>query len=165
MTMTEPKNLNDLLYETLKDIYFAEKQIVSALPKMAEAAQSPELKQAFQTHEGQTETHIERLEQVFELIGKPAQQKTCNAILGIIEEGKDVMEEFKGTDALDPGLLAGAQAVEHYEISRYGTMVTWAKTLGLDDVAELLAMTLDEEEATDELLSEIAETTVNAKAA
>jgi ferritin-like metal-binding protein YciE len=165
MTMTEPKNLNDLLYETLKDIYFAEKQIVSALPKMAEAAQSPELKQAFQTHEGQTETHIERLEQVFELIGKPAQQKTCNAILGIIEEGKEVMEEFKGTDALDPGLLAGAQAVEHYEISRYGTMVTWAKTLGLDDVAELLAMTLDEEEATDELLSEIAETTVNAKAA
>jgi ferritin-like metal-binding protein YciE len=165
MTMTEPKNLNDLLYETLKDIYFAEKQIVSALPKMAEAAQSPELKQAFQTHEGQTETHIERLEQVFELIGKPAQQKTCNAILGIIEEGKEVMEEFKGTDALDPGLLAGAQAVEHYEISRYGTMVTWAKTLGLDDVAELLAMTLDEEEATDELLSEIAETTVNAQAA
>jgi ferritin-like metal-binding protein YciE len=163
--MTEPKNLNDLLYETLKDIYFAEKQIVSALPKMAEAAQSPELKQAFQTHEGQTETHIERLEQVFELIGKPAQQKTCNAILGIIEEGKEIMEEFKGTDALDPGLLAGAQAVEHYEISRYGTMVTWAKTLGLDDVAELLAMTLDEEEATDELLSEIAETTVNAQAA
>ncbi len=163
--MTEPKNLNDLLYETLKDIYFAEKQIVSALPKMAETAQSPELKQAFQTHEGQTETHIERLEQVFELIGKPAQQKTCNAILGIIEEGKEVMEEFKGTDALDPGLLAGAQAVEHYEISRYGTMVTWAKTLGLDEVAELLAMTLDEEEATDELLSEIAETTVNAQAA
>jgi ferritin-like metal-binding protein YciE len=163
--MTEPKNLNDLLYETLKDIYFAEKQIVSALPKMAEAAQSPELKKAFQTHEGQTETHIERLEQVFELIGKPAQQKTCNAILGIIEEGKEVMEEFKGTDALDPGLLAGAQAVEHYEISRYGTMVTWAKTLGLDDVADLLAITLDEEETTDELLSEIAETTVNAKAA
>jgi len=163
--MTEPKNLNDLLYETLKDIYFAEKQIVSALPKMAQAAQSPELKQAFQTHEGQTETHIERLEQVFELLGKPAQQKTCNAILGIIEEGKEVMEEFKGTDALDPALLAGAQAVEHYEISRYGTMVTWAKTLGQDDVAELLAMTLDEEEETDELLSEIAETTVNAKAA
>ncbi len=163
--MTEPKNLNDLLYETLKDIYFAEKQIVSALPKMAHAAQSPELKQAFQTHQGQTETHIERLEQVFELLGKPAQQKTCNAILGIIEEGKEVMEEFKGTDALDPALLAGAQAVEHYEISRYGTMVTWAKTLGQDDVAELLAMTLDEEEETDELLSEIAETTVNAKAA
>jgi ferritin-like metal-binding protein YciE len=163
--MTDPKNLSDLLYETLKDIYFAEKQIVGALPKMAEAAQSTELKQAFRTHEAQTETHIERLEQIFELIGKPAQQKTCNAILGIIEEGKEVMAQFKGTDALDPGLLAGAQAVEHYEISRYGTMVSWANTLGLDDVAELLAMTLDEEEETDELLSEIAETTVNAKAA
>ncbi len=163
--MTDPRNLSDLLYETLKDIYFAEKQILSALPKMAEAAQSPGLRQAFRTHESQTETHVERLEEVFELIGKPAQQKTCNAILGIIEEGKEVMEEFKGTQALDPGLLAGAQAVEHYEISRYGTMVTWAKTLGLDEVAELLATTLDEEEATDALLSELAETTVNAKAA
>lgn len=163
--MAEPKNLNDLLYETLKDIYFAEKQILSALPKMAQAAQSPDLKQAFETHEGQTETHMERLEQVFELIGKPAQQKTCNAILGIIDEGKEVMSEFEGTEALDAGLLAGAQAVEHYEISRYGTMVTWAKTLGLDDVAELLAQTLDEEEATDQVLSEIAKTTVNAEAA
>lgn len=163
--MAEPKNLNDLLYETLKDIYFAEKQILSALPKMAQAAQSPDLKDAFETHEGQTETHVERLEQVFELIGKPAQQKTCNAILGIIDEGKEVMSEFEGTEALDAGLLAGAQAVEHYEISRYGTMVTWAKTLGLDDVAELLAQTLDEEEATDQLLSEIAKTTVNAEAA
>jgi ferritin-like metal-binding protein YciE len=163
--MAEPKNLNDLLYETLKDIYFAEKQILSALPKMAQAAQSPDLKQAFETHEGQTETHMERLEQVFELIGKPAQQKTCNAILGIIDEGKEVMSEFEGTEALDAGLLAGAQAVEHYEISRYGTMVTWAKTLGLDEVAELLAQTLDEEETTDQLLSEIAETAVNAEAA
>lgn len=163
--MAEPKNLNDLLYETLKDIYFAEKQILSALPKMAQAAQSPDLKDAFETHEGQTETHVERLEQVFELIGKPAQQKTCNAILGIIDEGKEVMSEFEGTEALDAGLLAGAQAVEHYEISRYGTMVTWAKTLGLDDVAELLAQTLDEEEATDQVLSEIAKTTVNAEAA
>jgi ferritin-like metal-binding protein YciE len=163
--MTEPRNLRDLLYETLKDIYFAEKQILSALPKMAEAVQSRDLRQAFRTHEGQTETHIERLEEVFELIGKPAQQKTCNAILGIIEEGKEVMEQFKDTEALDPGLLAGAQAVEHYEISRYGTMVTWAKTLGLDEVAGLLATTLDEEEATDELLSELAEATVNAKAA
>ncbi|MDI7865117.1 ferritin-like domain-containing protein [Rhizobiaceae bacterium n13] len=163
--MAEPKNLNDLLYETLKDIYFAEKQILSALPKMAEAAQSPDLKEAFETHEGQTETHVARLEEVFELIGKPVQQKTCNAILGIIEEGKEVMADFEGTDALDAGLLAGAQAVEHYEISRYGTMVTWAKRLGMDEVADLLAQTLDEEEITDQLLSEIAETTVNAEAA
>jgi len=163
--MAPSQHLNDLLYETMKDIYFAEKQILNALPKMADAAQSPDLKAAFETHRGQTEDHVQRLEQAFELIGKPAEQKTCNAILGIIAEGKEVMEEFEGTDALDPGLLAGAQAVEHYEISRYGTMVTWAKTLGLDEVAELLAQTLDEEEETDQLLSEIAETTVNAAAA
>ena len=163
--MAEPKNLSDLLYETLKDIYFAEKQILTALPKMAEAAQSPELKDAFETHRGETEVHLSRLEQAFELMGKPAQPKTCNAILGIIEEGKEFMEEFKGTPALDPGLLAAAQAVEHYEISRYGTMVTWAETLGLDEVADLLEQTLDEEEATDERLSEIAEATVNVQAA
>ncbi|MBD9375582.1 ferritin-like domain-containing protein [Rhizobium sp. ARZ01] len=163
--MAEAKNLNDLLYETLKDIYFAEKQILTALPKMAEAAQSADLKQAFETHKGETETHVARLEEVFELIGKPAQQKTCNAILGIIEEGKEVIVEFDGTDALDAGLIAGAQAVEHYEISRYGTMVSWAKRLGMDEVAELLAQTLDEEETTDELLSEIAEAEVNAEAA
>lgn len=163
--MAESKDLNDLLYETLKDIYFAEKQILTALPKMAEAAQSPDLKEAFETHRGQTEDHVTRLEQAFELMGKPAQSKTCNAILGIIEEGKEVMEAFKGTAALDPGLLAAAQAVEHYEISRYGTMVTWAETLGLSDVADLLAETLDEEETTDERLTEIAKATVNAQAA
>lgn len=163
--MAEPKNLSDLLYETLMDIYFAEKRILTALPEMAEAAQSPDLKEAFETHLVQSEDHVTRLEQAFELIGKPAQPKTCNAILGIIEDGKEVMEAFKGTAALDPGLLAAAQAVEHYEISRYGTMVTWAETLGLDDVADLLAETLDEEETTDERLTEIAKATVNAQAA
>ncbi|APO68574.1 ferritin-like domain-containing protein [Rhizobium mongolense] len=163
--MAEPKNLSDLLYETLMDMYFAEKRILTALPEMAEAAQSPDLKEAFETHLGQSEDHVARLEQAFELIGKPAQPKTCNAILGIIEDGKEVMEAFKGTAALDPGLLAAAQAVEHYEISRYGTMVTWAETLGLDDVADLLAETLDEEETTDERLTEIAKATVNAQAA
>lgn len=163
--MAEPKNLSDLLYETLMDIYFAEKRILTALPEMAEAAQSPDLKEAFETHLVQSEDHVTRLEQAFELIGKPAQPKTCNAILGIIEDGKEVMEAFKGTAALDPGLLAAAQAVEHYEISRYGTMVTWAETLGLDDVADLLAETLDEEETTDERLTEIAKATINAQAA
>ncbi|MHC2301768.1 YciE/YciF ferroxidase family protein [Rhizobium mongolense] len=163
--MAGSKHLGDLLYETMKDIYFAEKQILTALPKMAAAAQAPDLKAAFETHRRQTEDHVKRLEQAFQILGKPAQPKTCNAILGIIEEGKEVMEEFQGTDALDPGLLAAAQAVEHYEISRYGTMVTWAKTLGLDEVAELLAQTLDEEETTDQLLSKIAKATVNAKAA
>ena len=160
-----PKNLNDLLYETLKDIYFAEKQILTALPRLAEAAQATELREAFQTHATQTATHVERLEQIFDIIDKLAEQKPCKAILGIIEEGKEVMSEFEGTAALDAGLLAGAQAVEHYEISRYGTMLAWAERLGLDEVAALLAETLDEEEATDELLSEIAETTVNAEAA
>lgn len=163
--MAGSKHLSDLLYDTMKDIYFAEKQILNALPKMADAAQSVELKEAFETHRAQTEVHVQRLEEAFELLGQPADQKTCKAILGIIDEGKEVMEELQGTDALDPGLLAGAQAVEHYEISRYGTMVTWAKTLGLDEVAHLLALTLNEEEETDELLSEIAETTVNAAAA
>ncbi|KQV83538.1 ferritin-like domain-containing protein [Rhizobium sp. Root1220] len=163
--MAPSKHLNDLLYETMKDIYFAEKQILNALPRMAEAAQSSELKAAFEAHRGQTEKHVQRIEEAFELIGMPAEPKTCNAILGIIAEGKEVMEDFEGTDALDAGLLAGAQALEHYEISRYGTMVTWAKLLGLDEVAELLAETLGEEEETDELLSEIAETTVNALAA
>ncbi|MBB4272281.1 YciE/YciF ferroxidase family protein [Rhizobium mongolense] len=163
--MAEPKNLGDLLHETLMDMYFAEKRILTALPEMAEAAQSPDLKEAFETHLGQSEDHVTRLEQAFELIGKPAQPKTCNAILGIIEDGKEVMEAFKGTVALDPGLLAAAQAVEHYEICRYGTMVTWAETLGLNDVADLLAETLDEEETTDERLTEIAKATVNAQAA
>jgi ferritin-like metal-binding protein YciE len=149
----------------MRDIYFAEKQILNALPKMADAAQSMELKEAFETHRAQTGVHVQRLEEAFELLGKPADQKTCKAILGIIDEGREVMEELQGTDALDPGLLAGAQAVEHPEISRYVTMVTWAKTLGLDEVADLLALTLNEEEETDELLSEIAETTVNAAAA
>jgi ferritin-like metal-binding protein YciE len=163
--MAGSKHLSDPLYETMRDIYFAEKQILNALPKMADAAQSMELKEAFETHRAQTEVHVQRLEEAFELLGKPADQKTCKAILGIIDEGREVMEELQGTDALDPGLLAGAQAVEHPEISRYVTMVTWAKTLGLDEVADLLALTLNEEEETDELLSEIAETTVNAAAA
>ncbi|PZM08945.1 ferritin-like domain-containing protein [Rhizobium tubonense] len=161
----EPKDLSDLLYETMKDIYFAEKQILVALPKMAAAAQSSDLKAAFEKHLGETQGHVTRLEQAFELIGKPAKGKTCAAIGGIIEEGKEVMEEFADTAALDPGLLAGAQAVEHYEISRYGTMVAWAKSLGLDEVANLLAQTLEEEETTDQLLSELAEESINAKAA
>ncbi len=160
-----PKNLSDLFYETLKDIYFAEKQILTALPRLAEAAQATDLREAFQTHATQTATHVARLEQIFDIIDKPAEQKPCKAILGIIEEGREVMSQFEGTDALDAGLLAGAQAVEHYEISRYGTMLAWAERLHLDDVAALLAETLDEEEATDELLSEIAEMTVNAEAA
>lgn len=160
----QPKDLNVLFYETLKDIYFAEKQILRALPKMAKTAQSEELRRAFETHRDQTEGHVERLDEIFEMIDKPARGKTCDAINGIIEEGKEIMEEFAGSQALDPGLLAAAQAVEHYEISRYGTLKTWATQLGLKQVVPLLEATLSEEKETDNLLSKLAQT-VNREAA
>src|ERR1700730_10117345 len=121
----EPKKLDDLFHDTLKDIYFAEKKILSTLPKMAKAAQSAELKAAFEKHETETEEHVARLEKVFEEIGAAPRGKNCDAIMGIIEEGQEVMKEFKGVPALDAGLLAAAQAVEHYEIARYGTLKTW----------------------------------------
>lgn len=159
------KNLEDLFSETLKDIYFAEKQILRALPKMAREAASPELKQAFETHREQTEGHVERLNEVFEQLGRPARGKTCEAILGIIEEAKEIMDEFKGAQALDAGLASSAQAVEHYEIARYGTLKSWAKELGFDDAAKLLDETLKEEIETDQLLTKIAKSTVNLRAA
>jgi ferritin-like metal-binding protein YciE len=159
------KNLTDLFVETLKDIYFAEKQLLKALPKMAKSAQSTQLRQAFETHRDQTETQIERLEKVFEMCGARAKAKTCDAILGIVEEGKDIMDEFKGSDALDAGLIAAAQAAEHYEISRYGALKTWAGQLGMRDAAMLLEETLKEEKQTDQILSQLAESSVNKKAA
>jgi ferritin-like metal-binding protein YciE len=164
--MTEKgKDLNELFLDTLKDIYYAEKQILKALPKMAKAANSDELRAAFEKHHGETEGHVERLEQVFELLGKPARGKKCDAIEGIIEEGKEVMEEYADTPALDAGLLAAAQAVEHYEISRYGTLKAWAAKLDLREAVKLLDQTLAEEKKTDDTLSKIAETAVNYQAA
>jgi ferritin-like metal-binding protein YciE len=163
--MQNDRNLKELFAETLKDIYFAEKQILRALPKMAREAASPELKQAFETHREQTEGHVERLNQVFELIGRPARGKTCEAILGIIDEAKEIMEEFKGAEALDAGLASSAQAVEHYEIARYGTLKSWAQQLGLNDAAKLLDETLQEEIKTDQLLSKLATSSINKKAA
>jgi ferritin-like metal-binding protein YciE len=160
----EPKKLNELFHDTLKDIYFAEKKILATLPKMAKAAQSEELKAAFEKHLTETEGQIERLEQVFAVIEKKPQGKTCAAINGITEEGAEIMEEYKGSPALDAGLLAAAQAVEHYEISRYGTLIAWAEELGLDDAVSLLEETLEEEEATDEALTEIAKTAINQQA-
>ncbi|RBP12012.1 ferritin-like metal-binding protein YciE [Roseiarcus fermentans] len=157
--------LEDLFSETLKDVYFAEKQILRALPKMAREATTPELKQAFEAHREETEGQIERLNQIFEQIGKPARGKTCEAILGIIEEAKEFMEAFKGTDALDPALVASGQTVEHYEISRYGTLKSWAKELGFDEAAKLLDETLQEEIKTDKLLSTLATQGLNRKAA
>jgi ferritin-like metal-binding protein YciE len=155
------KTLNELFYDGLKDIYYAERQILKALPKMARGAQAEEVKAAFQKHKDETQGHVERLQQVFEMIGKRAQGKTCPAIDGIIEEGEEMMDEFKGQPALDAALVAAAQSVEHYEIARYGTLRRWAETLGMSDAAKLLGQTLDEESATDEALSQIAESSVN----
>jgi len=163
--MADEKTLDDLFLDTLKDIYYAEKQIVKALPKMAKAATSPQLKAGFEQHLEETEGQIERLEQIFELLGKPARGKTCDAILGILEEGKSIMDEFKGTVALDAGLVSSAQAVEHYEIARYGTLKTWAAQLGMKEAVSLLDATLKEEEATDKKLSQVATGDVNRKAA
>ena len=164
--MATEKTLDDLFLDTLKDIYYAEKQIVKALPKMAKAATDPNLQAGFEKHLQETEGHIERLEQVFEIIGAPARAKTCDAILGIIEEAKSIMEDFKGTITLDAGLISSAQAVEHYEMARYGTLRTWAQQLGRNDAAKLLQATLDEERATDQTLTKLAESGGdNAKAA
>jgi ferritin-like metal-binding protein YciE len=159
-----PKTLDILFHDTLKDIYFAEKKILSTLPKMAKAAHSAELKGAFDKHHHETAGHIDRLEQVFAAIGKPPKAKTCDAIVGITDEGAEIMKEYKDSPALDAGLLAAAQAVEHYEISRYGTLKTWAGELGLPKVVGLLEKTLGEEKATDAALTEIAETVVNQEA-
>lgn len=160
----KPKKLDELFHDTLKDIYYAEKKILTALPKMAKAAQNEELSAAFEKHRGETEEQIARLEEVFDAIEAKPQGKKCPAIDGIIEEGQEIIKEYKGSPALDAGLLSAAQAVEHYEISRYGTLRTWAEKLGLESAVELLETTLEEEKSTDEALTEIAETAVNAEA-
>jgi ferritin-like metal-binding protein YciE len=159
--MASEKNLQELFHETLKDVYFAEKKILKALPKMTKAAQSEGLKAAFEKHETETEEHVARLEKVFEEIDESPRGKTCDAIMGIIEEGQEVMREFRGAPALDAGLLAAAQAVEHYEIARYGTLKTWANELGLKQSLKLLEATLSEEKKTDEVLTNLAESEVN----
>ena len=159
-----PKKLDDLFHDTLKDIYFAEKKILAALPKMAKAAQNGDLRAAFEKHRNETEEQVKRLDQVFNLIDAKPQGKTCPAIIGMIEEGQEVMEEYKGSPAHDAGLLAAAQSVEHYEISRYGTLRTWAEELGMDKAVRLLEQTLKEEKATDQALTELAEGVVNQEA-
>jgi ferritin-like metal-binding protein YciE len=155
------KNLRDLFHDTLKDIYFVEKKLVKTLPKMAKAAQSEMLKAAFEEHAQETEGHVERLEKVFAELDERPRGKTCEAIIGIIEEGQEVIKEYKGSSALDAGLVAAAQAVEHYEISRYGSLRNWAEELGLSQSARLLEKTLEEEKATDEKLTSIADDNVN----
>jgi ferritin-like metal-binding protein YciE len=163
-TMAKAKTLQDLFLDTLKDIYFAEKKIVAALPKMAKAAQSQDLKDAFTKHHAETEQHVARLEQVFKSIGETPKAKTCDAIMGILEEGKEIMDEYKGMPALDAGLLAAAQAVEHYEMSRYGTLKCWAGELDYKEAVRLLDATLKDEKKTDAALTELAEGEVNVHA-
>src|SRR5436190_24096298 len=162
--MAKDKTLHGLFEDTLKDIYYAENKILKTLPKMAKAAQSRDLKAAFAKHERETRGQVARLQKVFKIIGKPARGKTCDAINGITDEGTEIMKEFKGAPALDAGLLASAQAVEHYEIARYGTPRTWAEELGLDDAAQLFQATLEEEKATDKNLTSLAKSVVNVDA-
>lgn len=164
MVAAKEKDLNDLFLDTLKDIYFAEKHILKALPKMAKAAHSDKLRAAFERHEGETEGHVEKLEKIFDLLDKPARSKTCDAIVGILDEGKEIMAEYKGTEALDAGLLAAAQAVEHYEIARYGTLKAWATKLGMTEAVRLLDETLQQEHKTDEALTMLALGAVNSEA-
>lgn len=153
---TKEKTLNDAFYETLKDVYFAEKQSVKALKKSAKAAEHGELKKAFETHAEESAHQVERLQQVFEIIGKPARAKTCEAMQGITSEMEEDLEDFGDTEAADAVLIGCAQAVEHYEMARYGTLKTWATQLGHKEAAKLLGETLEEEKKTDALLSEIA---------
>ncbi len=158
------KKLEDLFLHMLKDVYHAEKQALRAMPKMAKKVQSPELRQAFEQHQAETEQQVERLEQVFELMGKKARGETCEAIQGLVEEAKEVMEDAEDPEVLDAGILAAAQAIEHYEICRYGTLAAWAKQLGMGEAEQLLRETLAEEEKTDKLLTDLAEPALNAAA-
>jgi ferritin-like metal-binding protein YciE len=159
------KDLKALFLHQLKDTYFAENAILKALPQMAEAARAEELKGAFAVHLKETEGQVKRLEQVFELLGEKPAGVECKAIQGIIEEGQEILQEFSGGEALDAGLIAAAQAVEHYEITRYGTLLAWAKQLGLSEAEGLIQETLIEEENTDQILSELAEDAINPAAA
>ncbi|MBP7001358.1 ferritin-like domain-containing protein [Amaricoccus sp.] len=158
------KTLDTLFHDTLRDIYYAERKILKALPKMARGADAPELRAAFEAHRGETEGHVERLQQVFEIIGKPARGKTCEAIEGILGEGDEAIESFDGSPALDAALVAAAQAVEHYEMSRYGTLRAWAETLGHADAAKLFDATLAEETKADATLTKLATSEANRKA-
>lgn len=160
----QTKQLDELFHEGLKDIYFAEKKILTALPKLAKAAQSKDLVDAFEKHRAETEEHVVRLEQVFKLIKQEPHGKTCPAIMGLVEEGQEIAKEYKDSPALDAGLLAAAQAVEHYEIARYGTLRTWAQELGHKDAVTILSKTLDEESKTDAFLTTLAAKKVNREA-
>jgi len=159
------QSMDDLFVHTLRDVYYAEKQIVKALPEMIEKAHDPQLKQGLQSHLRETENHVKRLDQVFQRLGEKAQGIDCPAIDGIIEEADEVAGEVEDDSVLDAALIAAAQAVEHYEMARYGTLIAWANHLGRHDCATLLQETLEEEKATDKKLTAVAETKVNRRAA
>lgn len=162
--MARAKTLEDALLETLKDVYYAEKQAVRMLQKASKASKSQELQEAFAQHRNESEGQVERLEQVFELLGKPARAKTCEAIQGLNDEMTAILDDFGDSPAADAVLIGAAQAVEHYEIARYGTLKTWANQLGMTEAADLLEETLQEEKRADELLTQIAELIANAEA-
>lgn len=162
--MANPKGFNELMLTFMQDVYYAERQILKALPKMAKAAQNEELKQALMQHREETQGQVERLQKAFEALGKRARGQTCEAINGIIEEGEETIEEFEAGDVRDAGILANAQAVEHYEMARYGTLVAWAKAAGQAEVAKLLEETLQEEKKADTLLNQLATKHVNKQA-
>ncbi len=162
--MPATKGLNDLLMTFMQDIYYAERQILKALPKMAKAAQNDQLKQAFLHHRDETQNQVERLQRAFEAWGKRARGQTCEAINGLIEEGEEVIEEFPEGSVRDAGLAACAQAVEHYEMARYGSLIAWAKVAGKKEVAQLMEETLAEEKQTDALLTQLANKELNQQA-
>ena len=159
------ESMDDLFVHQLKDIYYAEKRIVGALPEMIQKAAAPQLKQAFESHLAETRNHVKRVEQVFQMHGATPESVDCPAIDGILEEAQEVAGEVADKQVMDAALIAAAQAVEHYEMTRYGTLVAWAKTLGRDDCANVLKANLSEEEAADKKLTQIAESGVNQRAA
>ncbi len=159
------KTMNDLFVHQLQDIYYAEQQLVKALPKMAEKASEPQLKKGFLTHLDETKNHVERLKQVFQMHGAQVKALDCPAIDGIIEEADETSGEVADKAVMDAALINAAQAAEHYEIARYGSLIAWAKQLGRNDCASILQKTLDEEKATDKKLTSLAEATVNMRAA
>ncbi len=158
------KTMNDLLITFMQDVYYAERQILKALPKMAKASENEELKQALMHHREETQRQVERLDEAFEALGKRARGQTCEAIKGLIEEGDEIVEQFEAGTVRDAGILACAQAVEHYEMARYGTIIAWAKAVGADDVARLMEETLNEEKKADATLNLLAQRRINQQA-
>jgi len=162
--MATTKTLHDLMLTFMQDVYYAERQILKALPKMAKAAENAELKQALLHHREETQGQVERLQKAFEAMGKPARGHTCEVINGLVEEGDEVVEDFPAGVVRDAGIVASAQAVEHYEMARYGTIVAWAKTCGEEEVARLMQETLEEEKKADTLLNGLAKKGINQQA-